>query len=303
MTSPDTPDKARTVRSIQQKKQHGEPIVALTAYDYATARLLDDTAMVDMVLVGDSLAMTVLGHPDTLSVTVDEMLHHVKAVTRAVRRALVVADMPFLSYGVDLASGVRNAGRFVQEGRAHAVKLEGASPDVLALGTRLTSLGIPVIGHVGFTPQATHMLGGPRVQGRSLEAARQLLEHARQWQAAGAFALVLELTPSPVARQVASQSAIPVIGIGSGAGCDGQILVIDDLLGRLPDFKPRFARQYAPVGEMTQEAVRRYAADVASRVFPDEQREAFALSPDEAAALADWLNTPDASGVSFPLPT
>ncbi|MBK8189625.1 MAG: 3-methyl-2-oxobutanoate hydroxymethyltransferase [Vampirovibrionales bacterium] len=288
MTDASSP-KPLTCRSLSRKKERGEKIVALTAYDYATARLLDATGSVDLLLVGDSLAMTVLGHRDTLSVTMDEMAHHVKAVTRGAQRAVVVADMPFLSYGVDLAEGVRHAGRFIQECRAQAVKVEGASSPVVALIERLVSLGVPVVGHLGFTPQFIHALGGPRAQGRSVEAASRLREDAMRLQAAGAFALVLEMTPPPVARWIAARLTIPVIGIGSGAGCDGQILVIDDLLGRFPDFHPRFARQYAPLGEMTQDAARRFAADVAGGDFPDEQVEAYPLTSQEAADLAALL--------------
>jgi len=284
-----------TVPAFARRKQAGRKLSVLTAYDYTTARLLDE-AGVDCLLVGDSLAMTVLGHPDTLAVTVDEMLHHVRAVRRAVDKnaatpdacggqALIVADMPFMSYQVSHEDAVRNAGRMIQEGGAHAVKLEGASERVLAVVRHLTEIGIPVMGHLGFTPQSVHALGGARVQGRAVEAAKTLMTQAWQLQSAGAFALVLEMVPTEAASLITQQLRIPTIGIGAGNGCDGQVLVIDDLLGRYTDIAPRFVRRYATVGEMTRAAVQQYCQDVQAGVFPDNAAEAFAFEPEDLPAL------------------
>ncbi|MGE0200446.1 MAG: 3-methyl-2-oxobutanoate hydroxymethyltransferase [Candidatus Melainabacteria bacterium] len=284
-----------TVPAFGRRKQAGRKLSVLTAYDYTTARLLDE-AGVDCLLVGDSLAMTVLGHPDTLSVTMEEMLHHVRAVRRGVDKnasapessggqALIVADMPFLSYQVSHEEAVRNAGRMIQEGGAHAVKLEGAGERVLAVVRHLSEIGIPVMGHLGFTPQSVHALGGARVQGRALADAKTLLSDAQALQQAGAFALVLEMVPTEAATMISRQLRIPTIGIGAGSGCDGQVLVIDDVLGRYADLTPRFVRRYADVGEATRRAVRQYCLDVQAGVFPDNATEAFAFEPDDLPAL------------------
>jgi 3-methyl-2-oxobutanoate hydroxymethyltransferase len=267
-------NKPVTLQSLQRKKQKGEKIVALTAYDYTTARLLDD-AGVDFLLVGDSLAMTILGHPNTLSVTVDEMIHHVKAVVRGTRRAMVLADMPFMSYTTDHASAIRNAGRFIQEGQCAGIKLEGAHPQVLGVIEHLTRIGIPVMGHLGFTPQSVNTLGGFKVQGKTVEDAERMLEEARMLEAVGAFAVVLEMVPAEVARIITRELSIPTIGIGSGNGCDGQILVIDDMLGRYPDLSPRFVRKYMDSATLVKDAVRQYAEDIQSGDFPRAETESF----------------------------
>lgn len=279
--SPDKPAKrpAATVLSLQRKKQRGEKLVTLTCYDYSTARILDD-AGVDLLLVGDSLAMTVLGHPNTLSVTVDEMLHHVKAVSRGATRAMVAADMPFMSYQVSKEEAVRNAGRFIQEGGAQAVKLEGATELTLSIIRQLTEIGIPVIAHLGFTPQSLNTLGGFKVQCKSVEDAKQLMRDALALQEAGAFALVLEMVPVEVAGLVSARLAIPTIGIGAGSGCDGQILVVDDILGRYGNLSPRFVRRYMDSTALITEAVEAYAADIQRLDFPDNQAEAFAFPPE-----------------------
>ncbi len=271
--------KPTTTQTLQQKKAQGEKIVSLTAYDYTTARLLD-TAGVDFLLVGDSLAMTVLGHSNTLSVTMDEMLHHVKAVVRGTKKALVVADMPFMSYTTNHATAIENAGRFIQEGQCGAIKMEGAHPQVLAVIDHLTRIGIPVMGHLGFTPQSVNTLGGFKVQGKSIKAAKQLLEEARQLQAAGVFAVVLEMVPVEVASFITEQLTVPTIGIGSGNQCDGQILVVDDFLGRYPDLSPRFVRKYLHLDTLTQHAVEEYGKDIRSGAFPDNTSEAFRFSPE-----------------------
>lgn len=269
---------------LQRKKERGEKLVTLTCYDYSTARILDD-AGVDLLLVGDSLAMTVLGHPNTLSVTVDEMLHHVKAVARGTERAMVAADMPFMSYQVSREEAVRNAGRFIQEGGAQAVKLEGAGELVVGVVRHLSGIGIPVIGHLGFTPQSLNTMGGFKVQCKTVEDARQLMRDALRLQEAGAFALVLEMVPAEVAALVTARLRIPTIGIGAGSGCDGQILVVDDLLGRYGNLSPRFVRRYLDSTALIRQAVADYGTDIQSLAFPDNEREAFAFPPELLADL------------------
>lgn len=268
-----------SVASLKRKKEKGEKIVTLTCYDYSTARILDEAGM-DLLLVGDSLAMTVLGHPNTLSVTVDEMLHHVKAVSRGAKYAMVVADMPFMSYQADHMEAIRNAGRFIQEGGAQAVKLEGASDRMVEVVRHLVEIGIPVVGHLGFTPQSVNTLGGFKVQGKTLEAAKKLIGDALRLQEAGVFALVLEMVPVEVASLITRRLRIPTIGIGAGNVCDGQILVVDDVLGRYSDLNPRFVRRYMASATLIKEAVSAYAADIRSGSFPDNDTEAFAF-PDE----------------------
>jgi 3-methyl-2-oxobutanoate hydroxymethyltransferase len=241
-------------------------ITCLTAYDYPSARLMDE-AGVDVLLVGDSLAMVVLGHESTLAVTIDEMLHHTRAVRRGTKRALVVADMPYGTYHGDLSESVHNAVRFVKEAGAEAVKIEGGERR-LELISRLTEAEIPVMGHVGLTPQSVNALGGYKVQGKTQNAAEQVLRDARAVEAAGAFAVVLEALPRELAAQITEDLKIPTIGIGAGPDCDGQILVMHDLLGLTFGQAPKFARQYANVGEMISNAVREYNADVRSGAFP-----------------------------------
>lgn len=279
-----SPERPITLPLFAQAKLKQEKITCLTAYDYTTALLLDE-AGVEMLLVGDSLAMTMLGHPDTLSITVDEMLHHVKAVRKGTRRAFVIADMPFMSYQVDFASAVRHAGRFIQEGRAQAVKLEGASRLVLEVIAHLTQIGIPVMGHLGLTPQSVNTLGGFRLQAKTVETAQKLMDDAKALEAAGVFSLVLEMVPVEVAQWVSEALHIPTIGIGAGAGCDGQVLVIDDVLGRYPHLSPRFVRQYMKGQQVIGEAVRQYVADVKAGTFPDNTTEAYAFPEKDMVAL------------------
>ena len=243
-------------------------ITCLTAYDYATARLLDE-AGVDVLLVGDSVGMVVLGYESTLPVSIEEMLHHTRAVRRGTRRALVVADMPYGSYHSDMAESLRNAMRFVKQAGAEAVKVEGGERR-LELIVRLTEAEIPVMGHVGLTPQSVNALGGYRVQGKTADAAEQLLRDARSVEAAGAFAVVLEAVPRELAAQITRELRIPTIGIGAGPDCDGQILVIHDLLGLTFGKTPKFARQYANVGEMIAKAAREYCEDVRGGTFPSD---------------------------------
>lgn len=267
--------KAITTLSLQKYKRDGRKIVALTAYDYSMAKILDK-AGVDVILVGDSLAMVVMGERTTHSVTMEEMLHHTRAVTRGTQNALVVADLPFMSYQVDVTQAIMNAGRFIKEARSHAVKLEGATRLNLEIIERLTGMGIPVMGHLGYTPQAIHGLGGARVQGRSAQDAIKLIKDARAVQDAGCFAVVLEMVPTPIAKAVSERLEIPTIGIGAGNVCDGQILVVDDLLGKFTDFLPRFVRRYANLADICEEAVRHYGEDVKTQAFPNES-ESFIL--------------------------
>ena len=245
-----------------------QKITCLTAYDYPTARLLDE-AGVDVILVGDSLGMVVLGHESTLPVTIDEMLHHTRAVRRGTRRALLVADMPYGSYHTDLGESLHNAVRFVKEAGAEAVKVEGGERR-LELIARLTEAEIPVMGHVGLTPQSVNALGGYRVQGKTPDAAEQLIRDARAVEAAGAFAVVLEAVPRELAAQITRELRIPTIGIGAGPDCDGQILVVHDLLGLTFGQTPKFARQYANVGEIIAKAAKEYCEDVRGGTFPSD---------------------------------
>jgi 3-methyl-2-oxobutanoate hydroxymethyltransferase len=264
--APPTDRKPITVRTLAAKHGRGEPITMLTAYDYPSARLADE-AGIDVLLVGDSLAMVVLGHPDTLSVTMDEMLHHARAVRRGAEHALLVGDMPFMSYQVDAAEALRNAGRFVKEAGMHAVKLEGGR-SVAAQVRAIAAAGIPVMGHVGLTPQSIHALGGWRVQGKTPEAAEALVADALALQEAGCFSIVLESVPDRLATWLTERLTIPTIGIGAGSGTSGQVLVYHDLLGLFERFTPKFVRRYAEHGAAAREAIAAYAADVASRAFP-----------------------------------
>jgi 3-methyl-2-oxobutanoate hydroxymethyltransferase len=243
-------------------------LAVLTAYDYPTALWLD-RAGVDVLLVGDSLAMVVLGLEDTLSVGMDEMLHHTRAVARGARRALVVGDMPFMSYQASVEQAVRNAGRFLKEGRAHAVKLEGGAavlPEVRAI----VDAGIPVMGHLGLTPQSAHALGGYRVQGRTAASARKLVDDAAALAEAGCFSIVLEAIPAELAARITEAVAVPTVGIGAGPDCDGQVLVVHDAAGLFERFTPRFVKRYADLGPMLQEAATRYVEEVKSGDFPTE---------------------------------
>src|SRR5579859_4231859 len=265
-----------TVPELLQRKTsaaaspvNSKRIVCLTAYDYPTARLLDE-AGVDVILVGDSLAMVELGYDSTLPVTLDEMIHHARAVRRGTKHALLVADMPFGSYHSDTAESLRNAVRFVKEASVEAVKVEGGERR-LELIARLTEAEIPVMGHIGLTPQSVNAMGGYRVQGKTTDSAEQLLRDARAVEAAGAFAIVLEAVPRELAAQITRELRIPTIGIGAGPDCDGQILVVHDLLGLTFDHTPKFARQYANLGEIISNAIRSYAQDVRTGAFPSDR--------------------------------
>ena len=256
-----------TIVTFREAKGQGK-LVMLTAYDYSTAQVMD-MAGVDALLVGDSLGMVMLGYPDTLSVTVDDMVRHCAAVARGAQKALVVCDMPFMSYHVSVEETVRNAGRLMTEGRAQAVKLEGGA-EFAAEVRALTRASIPVMGHLGLTPQSVNAFGGFKVQGKSMAAGQKLLDDARALQDAGAFALVLECVPAPLAERVTQALSIPVIGIGAGAGCDGQVLVWQDMTGMTLSHLPRFVKRFGEVGASLRSAVEAYAREVRAGAFPGE---------------------------------
>ncbi|MFO8009666.1 MAG: 3-methyl-2-oxobutanoate hydroxymethyltransferase [Dehalococcoidia bacterium] len=255
-----------TISQILEMKERGEKFSMLTAYDYSTARLVDE-AGVPLILVGDSLGMVVLGYDSTIPVTIDDMLHHTKAVSRGARNSLVIGDMPFMTYHISTEDALRNAGRFLQEGGAQAVKLEGGEA-VAEKVSRIVSSGIPVMGHLGYTPQSTHQLGGPRAVGKSVEAAQQLLYDAQILEEAGVFSIVLELVPAPLAKLVTEKVGVPTIGIGAGSDCDGQVQVINDILGLIADFVPRHAKQYARLHEIIRDAISEYVSEVGTGSFP-----------------------------------
>lgn len=255
-----------TVADLREMKRRGEKIAALTAYDYLFARLVD-AAGVDVILVGDSLGQVVLGLDTTLPVTLDDMIHHARAVRRGVERGLLVVDLPFLTYQVSRQDALRNAGRVLQETGASAVKLEGGTPEIADTVATLVAAGIPVMGHLGFTPQSVHVTG-VRVQGKGEQAAQRMMEEAQRLEQAGAFSVVLELVPGGLAEEVTEAVSIPTIGIGAGAGCDGQVLVLHDMLGLNPGFKPRFLRRFAEVGEAAQAGVGDFVRAVKDGGYP-----------------------------------
>lgn len=258
-----------TVVTFQEAKQKGEKLSMLTAYDYSTAKLIDE-AGVNAILVGDSLGMVVLGYEDTLSVTMEDMIHHSAAVARGIKDTLLITDMPFMSYQTSVYDAVVNAGRLVKEGRAQAVKLEGGK-EVCPQIRAIVNASIPVCAHLGLTPQSVNAFGGFKVQGKGEAAAQKLLDEARAVEEAGAFALVLECVPKALAEKITETVHIPTIGIGAGAGCDGQILVYQDMLGMFSDFTPKFVKRYANIGEAMKNAFQSYIEEVAEGVFPAEQ--------------------------------
>jgi 3-methyl-2-oxobutanoate hydroxymethyltransferase len=266
---------APAIRAMKGKARVG----MLTAYDYPSARVAD-AAGADILLVGDSLGMVVLGYPDTLSVTVDDMLHHTRAVVRGAKSSLIVGDMPYLSYHVSVEESVRNAGRFVQAG-AHAVKIEGAKPQRISVIEAIRDAEIPVMGHIGLTPQSVNALGGFKLQGKNADDARRLIDEAVALDRAGCFSIVLECVPSELARIITEQVTVPTIGIGAGPYCDGQVLVFHDVLGIYDGHTPKFVRQYANIAQDMQEALARYLADVRSGAFPDEVKESFHMASQE----------------------
>lgn len=263
-----------TVRDIAEMKAKGKKIPMVTAYDYTTARLADE-AGIPLLLVGDSLGMVVLGYESTIQVTLEDVLHHVKAVVRGTKRALVVADMPFMTYQIDSAQALANAARLVQEGGAKSVKLEGGER-VTATVDRLVQSGIPVMGHIGLTPQSINAFGGYRVQGRDHGEAAQLLQDAQALQEAGAYAVVLELVPTPLAGLISRRLTIPTIGIGAGPECDGQVQVVHDMMGLFTDFVPKHAKQYAHLADTMREAFAEYVQQVEEGTFPTS-KESFTM--------------------------
>ncbi|PTQ86366.1 ketopantoate hydroxymethyltransferase [Trichococcus patagoniensis] len=265
----------KSVLTFRNARQKNERLTMLTAYDYSTAKLIDASG-IDAVLVGDSLGMVMLGYEDTLSVTMEDMIHHTKAVARGVKDALVVSDLPFMSYQTSVYDAVSNAGRLIKEGRAQAVKLEGGievCPQIKAI----VEASIPVMAHLGLTPQSVNAFGGFKVQGKDEEAARNLIEQAKAVEAAGAFAVVLECIPAKLAELITKSISIPTIGIGAGNGCDGQVLVYQDMLGLYSDFTPKFVKRYAEIGPQMQTAIEAYITEVKSGAFPAAEH-TFALS-------------------------
>ena len=268
--------KKLTIPDILKKKREGKRITMLTAYDYPSARLVDEAGM-DMILVGDSLAMTVLGYESTIPVTMDEMIHHSKAVKRGVKYALLVGDMPFMSFNVSKEETIRNAGRFIKEGGCDAVKLEGGF-EVLDITKALVTAGIPVLGHIGLTPQTAGMLGGFKVQGKDVETAQKLLDSGAALEEAGCFSIVLECVPDKLAKLITESLQIPTIGIGAGAYCDGQVLVTNDIVGLFERFVPKFVKRYKNLWPELLEAFKKYKEEVEKGVFPTEE---FSFTMDE----------------------
>lgn len=260
-----------TVVTFRNAKAEGKRLSMLTAYDYSTAKL-EDEAGINGILVGDSLGNVVLGYDDTIPVTMEDMIHHGAAVARGAKDALVVIDMPFMSYQISVEDALRNAGRLMKEGHAGAVKLEGGE-EVCPQIRAMVNAGIPVMAHLGLTPQSIHAFGGYKVQGKTEAAAKKLLEDAKRVQEAGAFSVVLEAVPSKLAAMITEELDIPTIGIGAGNGCDGQILVYQDMLGMFSDFTPKFVKRYANVGEVMKEAFRGYIEEVESGAFPAKENE------------------------------
>ena len=255
--------------TFKESKKNGEKLTMLTAYDYTTAKLLDESG-IDSILVGDSLGMVVLGYDDTLSVTMEDMIHHSAAVARGAKNALIVTDMPFMSYQTSVYDAVVNAGRLVKEGQAQAVKLEGGIEFCEHIKA-IVKASIPGCAHIGLTPQSINAFGGFKVQGKGKQEAQRLLDEARAVEEAGAFAVVLECVPAKLAKKISESISIPTIGIGAGAGCDGQVLVYQDMLAMYSDFKPKFVKQYAQIGSVMKDAFRQYIDEVKSGAFPSEE--------------------------------
>ncbi len=259
-----------TIGQIKEMKQKGEKIAMLTSYDYSTAKIVDE-AGIPLILVGDSLGVVMLGYESTIPVTMDEMLHHTKAVVRGTKHALIVGDMPFMTYHVSVEDAMRNAGRFIQEGGCQAVKMEGGV-NVAEKVQRVVQCGIPVMGHIGLTPQSINQLSGFKIQGKTPEAAKRLLQDAQALEEAGAFAVVIETVPAQLSALITQKIGIPTIGIGAGAGCDGQVQVINDMLGSFSDFVPKHAKQYVKLTEIIGKAVADYSSEVKSGTFPTEKQ-------------------------------
>jgi len=272
-----------TINQIREMKQKGEKITMLTAYDYTTAKIVDEVG-IPLILVGDSLGMVVLGYESTIPVTMEEMLHHTKAVARGTKQAMVIGDMPFMTYHISVADALHNAARFIQEGGAQAIKLEGGVT-VAEKVSRIVECGIPVMGHIGLTPQSIHQLGGYKVQGRTAEAALKMLKDAQALEEAGAFAIVLETVPTPLATLITQKIGIPTIGIGAGIGCDGQVQIINDILGSFTDFVPKHTKQYAKLVDIMSSAIAEYHNEVKAGSFPTD-KQSFSMDESILAELA-----------------
>lgn len=271
-----------TVRTLKKIKESGEKFSMLTAYDYSTAKYLDE-AEIDVILIGDSLAMVALGYENTNSIGVDEMAIFTKAVAKGVRRAMVVTDMPFMSYTIDIPSALTNIGKMVKLG-ANAVKLEGCNDYMLELINRTTQMGVPVMGHIGFTPQSQNVIGGHIIQGKNVDATLEILEQAKKLEKAGVFSIVLEMVPEESAKFISENISVPTISCGAGRYCTGQVIVCDDLFGKFSEFKPKFARKYGDMRSLILDCARKYNEDVKNGNYPNDD-EVFKLTPDEAKQL------------------
>ena len=276
-----------TIHTLQKKKEKKKPITMVTAYDYSSAVLVDEADM-DMILVGDSLAMVMLGLDSTVSITMEEMLHHCKAVSRGAKNAFLVGDMPFMSYQPSRSEAIRNAGRFLKEAGMDAVKLEGGS-EVADTIRAIVDAGVPVMGHIGLTPQTVSQLGGYKVQGKTAVSAQTLLDDALKLEEAGCFSIVLEAVPPAVATAISKRLSIPTIGIGAGAGCDGQVLVYHDMLGLFNKYMPKFVKEYARVGDLIHDALVNYRQDVVNRDFPAEEH-TYSMKQEEEDSFLKSLN-------------
>jgi 3-methyl-2-oxobutanoate hydroxymethyltransferase len=279
-----------TIKKLLEKKSNNEKLITITAYDYSTAKLVDQSG-IDLVLVGDSLAMVMLGYENTLSVTMDEMIHHTKAVSRGVSNALLVGDMPFLSYKADKKDAVYNAGRFIQEAGAEAVKVEGGT-EICPTIKRILDADIQVMGHIGLTPQSIYEFGGFMVQGKSLVNAKKLITDAINLQETGVFSIVLESIPWQIAKIITEQVDIPTIGIGAGSYCDGQILVLHDMLGIFTEIKPKFLKYFGEVGQSIKDALMRYKNEVEKETYPTEEY-SYDLPSSELEQIKDWVKSVD----------
>ncbi|MFX1308575.1 MAG: 3-methyl-2-oxobutanoate hydroxymethyltransferase [Promethearchaeota archaeon] len=279
-----------TAKDIIEKKKKGEKIVTITSYDYSFAKIVDDTG-IDLILVGDSLSMVMLGYQNTLSVTMDEMIHHTKAVSRGVSNALIVGDMPFLSYKIDKIEAVKNAGRFIQEGNAEAVKVEGGT-EICPTIKAMIEADIQVMGHIGLTPQAIYQFGGFLVQGKTIEAAKKLILDAKNLEETGVFSIVLESIPWQIAKLITDSVDIPTIGIGAGPHCDGQILVIHDMLGIFTDIKPKFLKYFGNIGESIRRALNDYKDEVINGIYPDREH-SYEFPQQELTKINKWFDNVD----------
>jgi len=279
-----------TTKKIIEKKQKGEKIVTITSYDYSIAKIVDESN-IDLILVGDSLSMVMLGYKNTLSVTMDEMIHHTKAVTRGVSNALVVGDMPFLSYKIDIVEAVKNAGRFIQEGGAEAVKVEGGM-EICPTIKAMIDADIEVMGHIGLTPQAIYRFGGFLVQGKTVDAAKKLIMDAIILQETGVFSIVLESIPWQIAKLITNAVDIPTIGVGAGRYCDGQILVIHDMLGIFTEFKPKFLKYFGKIGDSIRNALKSYKDEVENEIYPEIEH-SYEFPQNELDDVNEWFEKVD----------